>query len=88
MEIDMNDEIKMSVSSMTGTKDKKSLYVMFQDSTRMAEFELPEYKVVYNKGFSNEELNLLKDYAKNQTDHIHKLSKNINPINAMMKDRQ
>ncbi|MBE5924895.1 MAG: hypothetical protein E7271_10620 [Lachnospiraceae bacterium] len=82
----MSDEIKMSVSSMTRTKDKKALYVQFQDNTRMAEFELPELKLVYNKGFMDEEINQLMDYIKNETDYIYSLSKGVNPIKAIMKD--
>lgn len=84
----MSDEIKMSVSSMTRTKDKKALYVLFQDDTRMAEFELPECKVVYNKGFLDEEIGQLLDYVKKEKEHIYSLSKGVNPINAMMKDRE
>ncbi len=82
----MNNEIKMSVSMMTRTKDKKAMYVQFQDNTRMAEFELPELKLLYNKGFSDEEINQLMDYIKNEMDYIYSLSKKVNPIKAMMKD--
>lgn len=86
MGIYMNDELKMSVSPLTRTKDKKALYVLFQDNTRMAEFELPELKVVYNKGFLDEEISQLMDYIKNKTDYIYSLSKRVNPIKAIMKD--
>ena len=82
----MSDEIKMSVSPIILTKDKKVLYVQFQDNTRMAEFELPELKVVYNKGFIDEEISQLMDYIKNETEYIYSLSKGVNPVKAMIKD--
>ncbi len=84
----MNDEIKMSVSSMTRTKDKKALYVLFQDTKRMAEIELPDCKVMSNKGFSDEEIAQLLDYVDAQRDYIYSLTKGLNPIKAMMKNNK
>ena len=37
----MNKDIRMSVSSMTRTGDKKAVYVFFQDGDNTAEFTLP-----------------------------------------------
>ncbi|MBR1597396.1 MAG: hypothetical protein IJ661_00620 [Lachnospiraceae bacterium] len=82
----MNEDLRMSVSSMTRTKDKKALYVLFQDDTRMAEFELPACRVVSNKGFSEDELKQLLDYVDGQREYIYSLGKKLNPIKAMMKD--
>ena len=48
----MNSEIKMSVSSLIRTEDKKAVYVMFQDGEKSAELTLPDLSVVSNKGFS------------------------------------
>ena len=62
----MGNELKMSVSSMTRTKDKKALYVLFEEDKRMAEFELPELKVVRNSGFTEDEIRQLLDYVDNQ----------------------
>ena len=82
----MSDEIKMSVSPIILTKDKKVLYVQFQDNKRMAEFELPELKVVYNKGFIDEDICQLMESIKNETEYIYSLSKGVNPVKAMIKD--
>ena len=56
----MNADIKMSVSSMTRTKDRKAVYVFFQDCDKTAEFTLPGCALVKNKGFSDDEVKSLK----------------------------
>ena len=80
----MNSEIKMSVSSMTRTKDSKAVYVMFEDAGKSAEIALPECRIVSNKGFDDEEISLLLDYVKNEQDSIYDLAKQINPMKAFM----
>ena len=80
----MNNEIKMSVSSMTRTKDDKAVYVMFSDGDKSAEFSLPGCKVVSNKGFTAEEIEQLKDYIDNEQDNIYSLAKQVNPMKAFM----
>ena len=62
----MNSEIKMSVSSMTRSDDKKGVYVLFSDGDKSAEFVLPGCKVINNKGFDAEELKQLRDYVDNE----------------------
>ena len=80
----MNSEIKMSVSSMTRTKDNKAVYILFEDGTKNAEFCLPEGKLVSNSGFSDEEIAQLKDYVDNEQDSIYDLAKNVNPMKAFL----
>ncbi len=82
----MNSEIKMSVSSMTRTKDSKAVYVLFQDGDKNAEFSLPGCKLLSNKGFSAEEISQLKDYINNEQDKIYSLAKEVNPMRAFMGD--
>ena len=74
----MNSEVKMSVSSMTRTGDKKAVYVMFQDGDKSAEYSLP--------GFNDSELNSLKEYIENEQDSIYAMAKGVNPIKALMGD--
>lgn len=82
----MNSEIKMSVSTMTRTKDNKAVYVLFEDGGKSAEFALPEGKLLSNKGFSEEEAAQLKDYVQSEQDSIFALAKQINPMKAMFGD--
>ena len=69
---------------MTRTKDSKAVYVMFEDGAKNAEIALPECKLVSNKGFSDEEISQLMDYAVNEQDSIFELAKGINPMKAFL----
>ena len=80
----MNADIKMSVSSMTRTKDRKAVYVFFQDGDKTAEFTLPGCALVKNKGFSDDEVKSLKEYVDNEQDAIFAMAKEVNPIKAFM----
>ena len=80
----MNKDIKMSVSSMTRNKDKKAVYVFFQDGDKTAEFTLPGVELVKNKGFSDDDIRQLKDYINNEQDTIFAMAKQVNPLKAMM----
>ena len=80
----MNKDIKMSVSSMTRTGDKKAVYVFFQDVDKTAKFTLPGCELVKNKGFSEDDIRQLKDYIDNEQDTIFAMAKQVNPIKAMM----
>ena len=80
------DQIKMSVSPMIRSKDGKSIFVMFQDADRYLEISLPEYKVMSNQGFSEDEVTQIILYAKSEQDNITALAKGINPVKAMMKE--
>ena len=80
----MNKDIKMSVSSMTRNKDKKAVYVFFQDGEKTAEFTLPGCELVKNNGFSDDDIRHLKDYIDNEQDTIFAMAKQVNPIKAMM----
>ena len=80
----MNSEIKMSVSSMTRTKDDKAVFVLFEDGDKNAEISLPACKLVNNKGFSEEEISQLVDYVRNEQDSIYAIAKQINPMKAFL----
>lgn len=80
----MNKDIKMSVSSMTRNKDKKAVYVFFQDGDETAEFTLHGCELVKNKGFSDDDIKQLKDYINNEQDTIFAMAKQVNPLKAMM----
>ena len=78
----------MSVSSVTQTKGRKAIYVMFEDGTRKAEFVLPECALVSNAGFSGEEISALKDYADREKESIYRLAKNVDVMDAFMKKKK
>ena len=80
----MNSEIKMSVSSMTRSGDKKAVYVLFQDDDKSAEYSLPGCVLIRNKGFSEDELKSLKEYMDNEQDSVYAMAKGVNPIKALM----
>ncbi len=80
----MNSEIKMSVSSMTRTGDKKAVYVMFQDGNKSVEYSLPGCGLVRNNGFSDTELKSLKEYVDNEQDSIYDMAKSVNPLKALL----
>ncbi len=69
---------------MTRTKESKAVYVMFQDGDKNAEIALPECRLVSNRGFSDEEISQLMDYASNEQDSIFELAKGINPMKAFL----
>ena len=69
---------------MTHTKESKAVYVMFQDGDKNAEIALPECRLVSNRGFSDEEISQLMDYASNEQDSIFELAKGINPMKAFL----
>ena len=83
----MNQEIKMNVSLLSTAGDKRVIYVNFTDGDKSAEFVLPEVKLVRNKGFSEEEIEQLTDYANNSQDEIYKIANTINPIKSFMKEK-
>ena len=81
----MNKDITMSVSAMTRDKDKKAVYVFFQDDARSAELSLPECKVLKNDGFDEDEIKKLCDYVDGERDTIYNMAKQINPVKALMR---
>lgn len=92
----MNEAVKMSVSSLMRHGDSKSIYVLFTDQDKSAEFVVPELssseggestnscRVLSNKGFSENELEQLKDYLDNERDYIYCIAKEVNPVKAFM----
>ena len=82
----MSNEITMSVSGMTRTKDEKAIYILFSDAEKSAEFALPGCRMISNKGFDMVEIKQLEEYIDNEQDKIYRMAKEINPIKAMMKD--
>lgn len=83
----MNNEIRMSVSSMTRNDDQKGVYVQFTDNDKRAEFMVPECKIIRNEGFTTDELKQLNDYVKSEQDYIYSLAKTVDPLKTFLKER-
>lgn len=84
----MNREIKMSISSMTRSGDKKAVYVLFTDKDLSAEFTIPGCQLLSSHGFAEEDLRQLKEYIENEQDYLFSLAKEINPIRSFLGDRK
>ena len=80
----MNQEIKMSVSSMTRSGEEKAIYVLFQDGEKSAEITAPECRLVSSSGFDDEEINQLIAYVKREKETIYALAKDVNPLKAFL----
>ncbi|MBP3296625.1 MAG: hypothetical protein J6M27_08590 [Lachnospiraceae bacterium] len=79
------NEIQMQVSAGSKKDGKRQLYVLFSRGKDTAEIRLPDYKLMDNSGFTQEEIGQLVEYTKKSQDNILAMSKEINPIKAIMK---
>lgn len=79
------NEIQMQVSAGSKKDGKRQLYVLFSRGKDTAEIRLPDYKLMDNSGFTQEEIGQLVEYTRKSQDNILAMSKEINPIKAIMK---
>ena len=84
----MNHEIRMSVSAMTGEKEKRAIYVLFQDGEKSAEFALPEKKLLRSSGFSGEEIAQLAAYLKSEQEAIVSIAGKVHPMKGFLGEKQ
>ncbi len=80
----MGGEMKMSVSSIVSKDGKREVYVLFSEGERSAEGRLSDYKIIHQKGFSQEEAEALRDYMKQEKDAILQMAKKVNVMNAFL----
>ncbi|MCR5488317.1 MAG: hypothetical protein K6F35_12470 [Lachnospiraceae bacterium] len=74
----------MSVSSAVTKDGKQKIYVMFHDGERQAECTLPDYGVVKNEGFREDEIEQLLDYMKREKQTILEQARSVNVMSAFM----
>ncbi len=79
------NEIQMQVSAGSKKDGKRQLYVLYTRGKDSAEIRLPDYKLMDNSGFTQEEIGQLVEYTRKSQDNILAMSKEINPIKAIMK---
>ncbi len=78
------DEMRMSVSAVCAKDGEKYAFVSFSDGNRMAEGKIPDCKIISNKGFSNEEVDMLELYMKSELRQLKKMAAGVRLIDAFM----
>ena len=76
--------MNMSVSSIVNKDGKREIYVLFTEGSCSAEGRLSDYKMISNKGFAKEEVDMLEAYMRRETDRILQMAKNINVMDAFL----
>ena len=74
----------MSVSSIVNKNGKREIYVLFTEGSRSAEGRLSDYKMIDNKGFTQEEIAALETYMRQETNTILQMAKSVNVMDAFM----
>ena len=80
--------VKMSISSVINKDNEKKIYVLFQDGKKMAELVAPTGKIMSNMGFSEDEIEKLTNYVKEESEYIASIAKNVSPMKAFLGRRQ
>lgn len=78
--------MNMLISGVSEKDGKKVAYVSFEDGKRIAEGIIPDCNIIRNDGFADEEVEMLKEYLKDNLETIKREAAGINPIKAMMKE--
>lgn len=82
-----SDMFDMSVSSIFEDKKTGSRYafVTFNDNGRTAEGKIPECSIISSEGFSDEDLEKLKEYMKNNLPKLKEMAASVDVLKAFMK---
>lgn len=81
----MNDELKMSVTSVFGNPGSMYAFVRFEDDKRFCEWKFPNPELTKNEGFEKEELAAIKIYIQNNMKQLKKMAAGINVFDAFKK---
>lgn len=85
--IENKKELNMSVSPICNTETgEKYAFVMFSDGVRSAEGKIPDCTIVSNKGFSEAEVQDLKDYMKENLGELKSMASSVNVFKAFTGD--
>ena len=80
----MDDELKMSVSPICSKDGKKYAFVSFTDGVRMAEGKIPDCTITSNEGFSEEEVQQLEEYMKQELPQLKKMAAEIDVMKTFL----
>lgn len=78
----MNDEFKMSVTSVFGEPGSMYAFVRFEDGDRFCEWKFPNPTLEKNEGFKDDELAALKVYIQDNMKQLKKMAAQINVFDA------
>ncbi len=80
-------QLNMSVSPVFERDGEKKAYVSFSDPGREAEALIPDCEIIKQKGFSEEEVEQLKEYLEAQKDSLMQTASKLNVMDAFMKEK-
>lgn len=82
----MDDSLKMSVSSIcSNEKEGKYAFASFTDGVRTVEIKIPSCKIVYSKGFDENEIEKILEYVKENMGEIKRMAAEVDVISAIIK---
>lgn len=81
----MKEEMKMTVSPVCSRNGEKFAFVSFSDGERMADGKIPDCKITFNKGFSEEEVAQLELYMKMELGNLKKMAAGVGVMDAFLK---
>ena len=80
----MDNELNMSVSPICVKDGKKYAFVSFTDGTRTAEGKIPDCTITNNDGFSEDEVQQLEDYMKQELPQLKKMAAGIDVMKTFL----
>ena len=78
--------MNMIVSGVSEYEGTKRAYVRFEEGNLYAEGTIPDCKIQSSEGFSDDELEALSQYMRENLEMLKRKAAECNPIRAMMKD--
>lgn len=75
----------MTVSPICVKDGHRYAYVSFTDGKRSAEGKIPECKIVSSTGFTENEVEQLETYMRNELAELKRIASGINVMDAFMK---
>ena len=76
--------MQMNISPISPKDGRSWIYIQFFDEDRSAEIRLPGRKVLSNNGFTEEEIQDLREYVKQHKDNIFSIAKKINVMDNFL----
>jgi len=80
------EELNMLISGVIEKDGKKKAYVRFEAGDFFAEGFVPDCKIEKQKGFSNEEIEKLEEYLRDNLETIKRKASEVDPILSMVRE--
>ena len=84
MNSEIRDDVTMSVSPVLKDGKLADVYVLFSCTGKSAEFKLHDAVLVKNSGFTDPEIDKIKEYMGSERESIEKLAKQVDPMKAFL----